>query len=131
MYKKAVHFKDWEIANQALAAVACSGVKALGGRIKNFDSASWAGVREDIAAQGLFLKFQDKQLKDKLLGTGDKLLVETSAKDAIWGIGMNAAAARKSNQAEWGLNIQGKALMRVRSAIKEGRSVKDEPKVNY
>jgi len=59
----------------------------------------------------LMLKFtQHQDLKDKLLSTGDAILVEDSSKDSFWGIGANGR----------GRNELGKALERLRVVLKHG-----------
>lgn len=65
------------------------------------------------------MKFsQDGVLKDRLLATGERELVEASRGDRVWGVGFNAKDAL-SRREEWGLNLLGKALMRVRKRIRE------------
>lgn len=64
--------------------------------------------------KGNWLKFgQDKSLREELLGTGDRELVEASPIDRVWGIGFAAEHAERMRE-EWGENLLGKALMRVR-----------------
>jgi len=54
-------------------------------------------------------KFQDEELKQKLLETGDAILREVSKTDSVWGIG------KKGN----GKNMLGQLLMKVRKELKE------------
>ncbi|OBZ74630.1 Ferric reductase transmembrane component 3 [Grifola frondosa] len=76
-------------------------VKALGRRVQGFDEDIW-----------------NRALREKLLATGDKILVEASSKDRIWGIGF-AEKHAMANQERWGLNLLGKALMDVRKMLRE------------
>jgi len=57
-------------------------------------------------------------LKEILLGTGSKVIVEASPSDRIWGIGFDAEYA-EGREEEWGANKLGEALMRVRKKLKE------------
>ena len=70
--------------------------------------------------EGNLAKFgQHKELRDFLLGTGNKVLVEASPQDAIWGIGLAADDDRAASPEHWpGLNLLGFALMEVRHQIK-------------
>ena len=55
----------------------------------------------------------NKTLRDKLLATENKILVEAADYDNIWGIGYNEENAMK-NINSWGSNLLGKVLMEVR-----------------
>ena len=71
-----------------------------------------------MVEEGNYLKFsQNHDLKEVLLGTGDKVLVEASPDDRIWGIGFNSEEA-EGRESEWGNNGLGKALMRVRERLR-------------
>lgn len=58
-------------------------------------------------------------LKDILLATGDREIVEASPMDKIWGIGFGAQKAAEVGRERWGLNLLGKALMEVRKTLRE------------
>ena len=59
-------------------------------------------------------------MKDFLLSTGDKLLVEASPYDKIWGIGLSENKAKQMKLEEWpGKNYLGKCLMSVREKLKK------------
>ncbi|KAJ4290721.1 hypothetical protein N0V88_006469 [Collariella sp. IMI 366227] len=58
-------------------------------------------------------------IRELLLRTGDREIVEASPMDKIWGIGMGAAKAASADRKRWGLNLLGKALMVVRGGLKE------------
>lgn len=94
-------------------------IKQLGRQVPNFDDSVWHEHRYKIVVRGNYLKFtQNLDLKELLLKTGDRELVEASPRDKIWGVGFgkeNAGARR----ADWGLNLLGKALMEVRGKIRE------------
>lgn len=85
----------------------------------------WKEHRYEIVAQGSYLKFsQNEDLKEKLLATGKRELVEASPSDRIWGVGF-AARYASDNRSLWGLNLLGKALMETRERLSEEESSKD------
>lgn len=58
---------------------------------------------------------QNKELKEFLLNTENKVLVEASPQDMIWGIGLEQNNSDAENPAKWrGLNLLGFTLMEVR-----------------
>ncbi len=69
--------------------------------------------------QGSTAKFaQNPELRDYLLGTGDRVLVEASPVDRIWGIGLTSQDEHARHPSAWrGLNLLGFALMDARDAI--------------
>jgi ribA/ribD-fused uncharacterized protein len=78
----------------------------------------------EIVTQGNVHKFRissnAKDLKDWLLETGDRELVEASPFDRIWGVGYAEKDAER-NRGRWGQNLLGKALMEVRKRVREER----------
>ena len=62
----------------------------------------------------------EASLKELLLRTGDREIVEASPYDFIWGIGFRERDAG-ALRADWGLNLLGKALMEARKIL-EGES---------
>ena len=149
MYRKAILFEDYDIAKQIMAKLPKdkpTSVKALGRRVKGWDDEVWAKHRESIVEDGNWYKFTNSTkggLKAKLLATGEQELVEVwssviriglsyiltvesqaAPRDAIWGIGFGASSA-ESNRTRWGLNLLGKALMRVRTRIREEQKAED------
>ena len=120
MAGKARLFGDGEIAGQILAAAEPGAVKALGRKIRGFDEATWVAHRSGIVEAANLAKFsQNPALRDFLLATGEKVLVEASPVDAIWGIGLAADDARAQDPAQWpGLNLLGFALMQVRARLR-------------
>lgn len=68
MYKKAVCFKDENIANQILAEKNVAKIKELGRLVSDYDEHIWNGVRQIIIYEGLLAKFsQNESLRSKLL----------------------------------------------------------------
>lgn len=77
----------------------------------------WAQTKVERMRKVLHSKFvQNPKLGEKLLATGDSLLIEASNTDAFWGIG------KKGN----GKNMLGILLMELRSIL--GNQVRGEPK---
>lgn len=117
MYWKALLMGDDAIAEKILATSGPAEAKALGREVSNFDQQVWDGNCDGVVERGNLLKFQqDQRLKDILLGTGKRFIVETSPNDRVWGIGFNTEDALK-NESEWGENKFGKALMKVREQL--------------
>ena len=117
MYHKALLFNDSDVATQILAATTPIEVKALGRQVKNFDDEIWKENRYRIVKEGNILKFtQHSDLKEKLLATKGKMLVEASPRDRIWGIGYGAKNAL-ANKERWGLNLLGLVLVEVRDEM--------------
>lgn len=89
MAHKAKLFDDNEILEKILKSETPNEAKSLGRKVKNFDSEVWDEHKYEILKQANILKFsQNQELKDFLLSTYDKILVEASPYDTIWGIGM-------------------------------------------
>lgn len=128
MARKALLFGDEVVAARILGASHPGEVKALGRQVRDFDEARWADHRVGIVIAGNLAKFsQTPELRDYLLATGGRVLVEASPVDRIWGIGLAADDERASQPATWlGLNLLGFALMEVRARLAE-RSARTAP----
>ena len=122
MYKKAVCFKDENIANQILAEKNVVKIKELGRLVSGYDEHIWNGVRQIIIYEGLLAKFsQNEFLKGRLLDTKNSILAECAVKDRIWGIGLSLTDPKRLIPSEWkGHNLLGYALMMVRGRLKKG-----------
>lgn len=141
MYQKALLFSDAAMASQILQAEHPRQVKALGRQVANFTDQTWNAHREAIVRRGNRLKFTQpanpadgkwrvalpgreaeegagSTIRELLLGTGEREIVEASPMDRVWGIGFGAARAG-SVRGRWGLNLLGKALMAVRDELRK------------
>ncbi|GKT40362.1 N-glycosidase R617 [Colletotrichum spaethianum] len=131
MHDKALLFSDADVALSVLKADHPRKVKTLGRKVKGFDEALWNANRERIVREGNLLKFRcAPELKEKLLATGERELVEASPLDRIWGIGFSPEKAPASDRSCWGLNLLGKVLMEVRTTLRKEqereREIEDE-----
>lgn len=89
MAEKARLMGDEETRNLILNSTAPKEIKAFGKLVKNFNEEIWCNNRLKVVIKGNFHKFkQNNLLKEFLINTGDKILVEASPYDTIWGIGM-------------------------------------------
>lgn len=120
MYKKAMLFKDANIAEAILLTDNPSEHKALGRMVSNYNEEVWAAKRVDIMVDGLLQKFsQNPKLSKALLDTGDTIIAEASPVDCIWGIGMAEDHPDILDQSKWrGQNLLGITLMRVRDELR-------------
>jgi ribA/ribD-fused uncharacterized protein len=119
MAGKASLFGDAETAAQIRQAPHPGAAKALGRQVRGFDELRWAEHRVDLVVTGNLAKFsQHAGLREFLLGTGDRVIVEASPRDPIWGIGLAANDQRAMSPEQWpGLNLLGFALMEVRHRL--------------
>jgi ribA/ribD-fused uncharacterized protein len=120
MWRKAMMFGDVSVAEQIVAAGHPREAKMLGRGVRGFDEQSWVDRRFDIVVEASTAKFgQDPLLRDFLVGTGSRVLVEASPTDRIWGIGLSAADDGAADPARWkGLNLLGFALMQARDRLR-------------
>lgn len=119
---KARLFGDAEAERRAVSAAHPKQAKDAGRSVRGFDGAEWERHRFECVVEGSVHKFgQDPALRDHLLGTGSRVLVEASPVDRIWGIGLTADDERAQAPARWrGLNLLGFALMEARQRLATG-----------
>jgi ribA/ribD-fused uncharacterized protein len=118
MHAKAMLMDDAETAKQILEASHPSTAKSLGRKVRNFDQEKWNATCEKVVEEGNLAKFdQNEDLKEVLLGTGNRVIVEASPDDRIWGIGFDAENA-EGKEKEWGRNLLGLCLGRVRERLR-------------
>ncbi|MBR6386254.1 MAG: NADAR family protein [Ruminococcus sp.] len=82
------------------------------------DKKLWSEQMHEVALKGNLEKFsQNLELKDYLISTGDKILVDVNAKDDVWGIGYSRGNIK--NPYKWnGQNLLGFCLMEVRDMLR-------------
>tara|TARA_B100000287_G_scaffold430464_1_gene485789 strand:- start:584 stop:1186 length:603 start_codon:yes stop_codon:yes gene_type:complete len=119
MAEKAKLFKDLVTYEKIINASNPSEAKALGREVAGFDESLWLSNRFDIVVRGNRLKFgQNPELKEYLLNTSDRILVEASPVDKIWGVGLATDNPDIENPNLWrGLNLLDFALMEVRDVL--------------
>lgn len=120
MAKKAELFGDNEILDKILEAKTPAEAKKLGRKVKNFDPKIWGDNCFSIVCEGNFHKFsQHPELKEFLLNTKQRVLVEASPVDNIWGVGLAQDNDHIENPRLWkGSNLLGFALMEVRDKLR-------------
>ena len=120
MAAKAMLFGDAETAARIRQAPHPGAAKQLGRQVRGFREQHWAEHRFDLVVTGNVAKFgQHPDLREFLLGTGSRVLVEASPQDRIWGIGLAAGDERATSPHHWpGLNLLGFALMEVRHQLR-------------
>lgn len=121
MWEKARYFGDEEMAELILHTQNPKEAKALGRKVRGFDAERWMIGSYVVMMAVNYPKYnQNPKLKEKLLATGDKTLVEASPYDKIWGIGLSEDDDRCLDEHLWqGMNLLGKALMEVRYQLKQ------------
>lgn len=119
MAEKARLFEDNETLEKIMKSNHPKQIKDLGRQVKNFDEDIWIRNRYSIILNGNYAKFiQNEDLRQFLIGTKDRILVEASPYDKIWGIGMSADNENIENPLLWkGSNLLGFALMEVRDEL--------------
>jgi ribA/ribD-fused uncharacterized protein len=120
MRAKALLFGDAETARRIEAAPHPGAAKALGREVRGFDEQRWAQRRFDIVVGANLAKFgQHPELREFLLATGERVIVEASPRDRVWGIGLAAGDDRAQSPDQWlGLNLLGFALMETRRKLR-------------
>ncbi len=120
MAEKARLFGDAEAERGVLGAGHPSVAKKAGRLVRGFDDAIWERERFRIVVEGSVHKFgADEDLREFLLGTGDRVLVEASPVDRVWGIGLAAGDEGAGDPGRWrGPNLLGFALMEARERLR-------------
>lgn len=120
MAQKAMLFQDIETFKKIMATNDPRKCKEFGRQVKGFDEKVWDNMKYKIVLDANYLKFsQNEKLKNYLLSTKDKVLVEASPYDKVWGIGMAKDDINAIHPELWkGENLLGFALMETRDLIK-------------
>jgi ribA/ribD-fused uncharacterized protein len=121
MAEKARLFGDMETLAKIIVCQTPAEAKKLGREVQNFVVEIWKEKCFEIVVKGNFHKFsQNKELKEFLLNTKKRVIVEASPRDPIWGIGLGINNPNTENPEGWrGTNLLGFALMEVRDLLNE------------
>lgn len=120
MAEKARTFGDEKALEEIMASYNPMDMKKLGRRVRNFNSYVWDVNCLDVVKRANLARFfQNPKLKEFLLSTGNKIIVEASPNDTIWGIGLSADAMDAIIPSRWpGENRLGFTLMEVRDMLR-------------
>jgi len=120
MYQKCIMFGDTASAQKVLATDDPQKQQTIGRAAQGYIDGVWAGMRQMVAIRALHAKFsQNPDLKDKLLATGDAILVECAKSDKQWACGIGLYDNQRFDAKNWtGKNLLGFALMEVRQELK-------------
>ncbi|WP_266390431.1 NADAR family protein [Streptomyces canus] len=120
MAAKARLFEDQEAEHRVLAAGSPAQAKNVGRLVRGFDEQTWRRERFGIVVEGSVHKFAAHEgLREFLLNTGDRVLVEASPMDRVWGIGLAADDEAAGDPERWrGPNLLGFALMEARHRLR-------------
>jgi ribA/ribD-fused uncharacterized protein len=121
MWRKASCFGNEALAVRMLSETNPRKLKALGREVQGFDEDVWERERLPMMIRGCYLKFsQNESMREALLATGNRTIVEASPVDAIWGIGLAEDDPRALDPTSWqGRNLLGQALMEVRRLLED------------
>ena len=124
MAQKAIYFHDMLTYRNIMSSHNPKSQKALGRRVKGFNSTQWNEVARDIVYKGNYEKFTqniDKSgddIFDKLMKTCGTTLVEASPYDIIWGIGLGEDNPDALDKTKWkGLNWLGETLTKLKENL--------------
>ncbi|KAI2783409.1 DUF1768-domain-containing protein [Daldinia loculata] len=149
LHHKALLFDDPEIAAEVLRCKSPHRARELTKKLKNYDQAVWETHRERILYEANWHKFtspytprntlpatcelwfdisdealkHSERLKEALLETGDRQIVQASPLDYVWGNGYWWKVSWQRRQ-RWGLNLQGIILMQLRDRIRHEEEMK-------
>lgn len=131
MSEKARLFQDNEIIDKIMSSSDPKVIKALGKKVKGFDQILWDKAKYSVVLNANYFKFsQNIEMRNFLLSTRNKILVEASPLDTIWGIGLSETNGKIMDPTKWrGQNLLGFALMEVRDDLK--RVYQNYDKINW
>lgn len=120
MYNKAKFSKNEAKLDKVILSLDDpSDMKSYGRSICDLDYVAWEEKREEIVKKGNMAKFsQNEKLREELVNTYPKLLVEASPHDQVWGIGLAADDPKIFDVNNWrGFNLLGKIITDVRDEL--------------
>lgn len=119
MEKKAILFKDYDIAKKIMSKTFPGDQKALGRKVKNFNKEIWDENARQIVYEGCYFKFtQNQDAYNYLMETDGYLLVEASPTDTVWGVGLGGYEKEIEDPKNWrGTNWLGQVLTQLREDL--------------
>ncbi|MDR3503060.1 MAG: NADAR family protein [Legionella sp.] len=120
MALKAQYFGDFTSVSKIIMAPDAKSAKAFGRKVIGFDAKEWYEISRSKMYQAVLAKFeQNLFLREKLLETGIKTLVEASPIDNIWGVGLHSDDDAILDSSNWtGENRLGQVLMDTRFVLR-------------
>lgn len=119
MWRKAKFFNDEYTAEQILKATSPKEAKRLGRLVRGYDDAKW--YDESIKAMSLAIKLKfgnNSELRERLLGLGDRIFVEGSPYDKKWGVVVKYNDPSAKDSTNWkGENLLGKIITDYRNSL--------------
>lgn len=114
--------RDREAYEAILETTHPKDAKDIGQGVQHFDEELWNEVLCSVAFECVLQKYgRNEELRDKLISTGDKLLVEASPSDVNWGVGLKSNDPSVRMPDQWrGANVLGWALMEARECLLSG-----------
>lgn len=119
MAQKALLFNDTNSHKLIMVSKSPKNIKELGRAVKNFIKEEWILTAKDIVYAGNSAKFQQSNfLKEQLIKTAPKILVEASPYDIVWGVGLHENDVLINNPKNWrGTNWLGEVLTKLRNDL--------------
>ena len=119
MHHKALSDNKYDLAEMILAEPNPGKQKYLATNIPDFDERNWNLKQNDVMKSILAAKFsQNEHLKEFLLSTGNKQLIEGNPKDLYWSCGLSIYNNNIWNENSWrGQNHLGTILEEIRNSL--------------
>ena len=116
--EKAAAFNNDLSHNKIMRETNPYSIKKMGSRIRGYTPEQWRKLDKQIAMVGVMEKFrQNNVLKDVLLATGDKQIVESSY-DLHWGSGLHLRDKKALDKQYW-INKKGGMMSEVLNRVRE------------
>jgi ribA/ribD-fused uncharacterized protein len=121
MAQKAKLFYDKSSYKKILKETNLLKIKKLGKKVNFVTQETWDEHKEQIVYYGNLLKFsQNNELKNALLATKNKMIIESNPNDLVWSCGLSNSDDKILEPSCWrGDNLLGEILMIVRDVLIE------------
>lgn len=119
MYAKAYIMNDFEMANRIASHVLRGRetplvYKRMGRKVANYDDSLWDKYRQRVMKSVLYSKFCEPSMRQLLIATGNRKIIEASPYDHIWGAGVSLKDIDYKWNSFAGENLLGRTLMELR-----------------